>query len=562
MKYEKAVIDDQTQISLEGLTVLVGPNNSGKSSTLKDIFAVITGDQDRKLVLVKSLIRDPTVTLEMLREHARGYTKDDQNYSGIDPRLRGTHSFRVGDPSVTSWINSEFAGTNSVAYRQQFGKFEVAMLDAESRLELAKSTPSHDVATEEPSNLLQLLYKNETIQAALDEAFSLTFNEHIAFDYTSLKNLYLRVGPDFRTLPPRAEDANRILNSSPTLDSQGDGMRSFAAVILSLLLTNERIILLDEPDAFLHPEQARRLGRWIGQHSKSSNQQIIVATHNSHFLQGMISAAANPQIYRLDRKNNESTKFNLIPANVVAKFGTDPLLSSQRVIESIFHTVSVVCESDSDRTIYQAVAAQTLNNNQVLFVNAQNKQTCGRVIAALRQAGIIARSVVDIDMLRDGDDLVKLMEAHEIPQIKAADLREMRKLIADAVEQTPDSDDFTHIPDELRLLAEQIESSTEQGINKSQLRARLEDLLRIGKWDPLKKGGTSTLEGETRELANKLISDLKEFQLMIVPVGELESWIDLDVRKSRWVESALVEIFEDRTPTPLKDFVSDLCQPL
>ena len=50
-----------------------------------------------------------------------------------------------------------------------------------------------------------------------------------------------------------------------TLDEQGDGFRSYVGVVLSVLLSEGRTILLDEPEAFLHPMQARRLGAWLAE---------------------------------------------------------------------------------------------------------------------------------------------------------------------------------------------------------------------------------------------------------------------------------------------------------
>jgi ABC-type branched-subunit amino acid transport system ATPase component len=557
VKYTMANTTDGQEIDLQGLTVLVGPNNSGKSSTLKDIFSLITGDQERKLLLISDLVRDPSLTQDAIIEEIRQYTTDDRHYAGIDPRLRGSLTFQAETASAKAWVAGEFSGTATVSYRQQFGKFNVALLDAESRLELAKSTPSHDASHESPSNVLQLLYGNEEIQRKLDEAFNNTFGQHIAFDFTSLKNLYLRVGPDFRELPDRPEEAYRILSEFPTLDSQGDGMRSFAAVVLSLLLTSDRMILLDEPDAFLHPEQARRLGRWIAEHASSSDQQILIATHNAHFLQGMISVGKSPQIFRLNRPSNENTTYNYMPGDVVRNFGTDPLLSSQRVIEAIFHTLAVVCEADSDRAIYQAVAAQELNNTEVLFVNAQNKQTCARVISALRQAGIAARSVVDFDMLHNRDELEILMNAHGIPPEIQTNLLEMRKAVADAIEETPDADNMPEVPQKLRDLASDIESAT-PARSKRYVSSRVGDMLRIGKWDSVKKDGLSALSSDIKAKTKSLFSSLQNYNLLIVPVGELESWIDLEVTKNRWIEPALVQIYAKKTPDPLKQFVEKL----
>lgn len=49
----------------------------------------------------------------------------------------------------------------------------------------------------------------------------------------------------------------------PTLHSQGDGMRSYVGVLLHTSVGRESILLIDEPEAFLHPPQARQLGTML-----------------------------------------------------------------------------------------------------------------------------------------------------------------------------------------------------------------------------------------------------------------------------------------------------------
>ena len=374
---------------------------------------------------------------------------------------------------LKSYINAEIAGTHT-QYRRNFGKFHVAMLDTESRLELAKSGPSHDVSRETPSSLLQMLYGNQKIQIELDDAFHDTFGLHIKFDFTSLKTLYLRVGHDFSHISSSPEQANVDLLKIPQLDLQGDGMRSFA-IIISLLMVKDRLILLDEPDAFLHPEQARRLGRWLADKVAANHQQVIIATHNSHFLNGIVSAGGTPQIFRLNYRSAGVSDFNRIPGATVRKFGTDPLLSSQRVVEAIFHALAVVCEADSDRTIYRVVLEE-LNNNEVLFVNAQNKQTCAKVASALKEAHIPVRSVVDFDILRDNSDLKTLMNAHDVPADIQSTIQMNRREIANAVEGIANSEDLTDVPEALRLLANRIEADQ---LSKRQIQSRVEDLLKL-----------------------------------------------------------------------------------
>src|SRR5690625_5482020 len=123
----------------------------------------------------------------------------------------------------------------------------------------------------------------------------------------------LRIADEFEEIPQDPRKAFPIISQYQILDDQGDGYKSFAGVILSLLLSKNRVVLLDEPEAFLHPAQARQLGYWIAEHSTEIDGQIIVATHNSNFLSGILASSQEVDIYRLNR-DGDNTEFNLMPA--------------------------------------------------------------------------------------------------------------------------------------------------------------------------------------------------------------------------------------------------------
>ena len=54
----------------------------------------------------------------------------------------------------------------------------------------------------------------------------------------------------------------------------------------------------------------------------------------------------------------------------------------------------------------------------------------------------------------------------------------------------------------------------------------------------------------------ELIKELKERNIFITPVGELEGWMDLGTsRKNNWIVLALNEIFAQRTSEKLIQFV-------
>jgi len=85
----------------------------------------------------------------------------------------------------------------------------------------------------------------------------------------------------------------------------------------------------------------------------------------------------------------------------------------------------------------------------------------------------------------------------------------------------------------------------------------LEIFLSISKWEKVKKEGISGLPADVQNDAENLIEKCKSISLFIVPVGELESWIELNtVQKNKWIIKALEEINNNRCPDNLKNFIN------
>src|SRR5207244_9058873 len=127
---------------------------------------------------------------------------------------------------------------------------------------------------------------------------------------------YLRVGLDFGTIPDARAELDSLLRNAQELAAQGDGYRSFAGVVLAMLTFVNRLLLLDEPEAFLHPAQARVLGRWLASYAHKTSAQVILATHNSDFLWGIISANTNATVIRLNR-GEKSTRYHGVPSTTI-----------------------------------------------------------------------------------------------------------------------------------------------------------------------------------------------------------------------------------------------------
>lgn len=553
-------IKNGSKVDIGKFTIFIGPNNVGKSQTLKDIHHKFTKNDGMEAVLLDSLEFDEKPDFDYFLSGLD--VKQDQHNVGME-QLSGITSKLNTSESVgfmRQHIEREYQNKGINALFGNIAKFRISYLDAESRLNVAKTAPSANLHKVAPQNLLQALYgADEEIEEQLRAAFYAVFEKDIKLDYSGLTELTFRVADKFENVPQDPKKAAEFFSEHSLLDEQGDGFRSFVGVVLSLLLSHDRIVLLDEPEAFLHPAQSRKLGYWMAKHIERVPGQVVISTHNSNFIAGILAANQPIDIYRLNRKSNLTT-FSQIPPESTELLSKSPILSSQRVLDSLFHKGVAVCEADSDRVLYSTVATNELSTQEVLFIHAHNKQTVHMVLDLLTKANIPCCGIVDIDILNSKDELNRVLTS----LMQSVLNQEQEKLLEDLmieVERTSDSDALKSIADSIELFLSQLHSGehTFSGARGAINRIRKD----ASKWSNIKSSGTNILTEDMRINIDKLISVLSKIGVFVVPVGELEGWIDLgDVKKNKWIVPALEYIDEHGAPEPLKFFVNNVIEHL
>lgn len=556
MRLNKFTTKDGEEITLGKFTLLVGPNNVGKSQTLKDIHNKLIKGHEADTTLISSIEVDKPATFEDLYKDL-DVRKDDMNVG--HHIIDGVTSTDDRNSMLRLMLDNqkqEFIRIGDLDFTYLgLSKFRVFYMDSESRLKIASKTQNYIPSENSPTNLLQALYGSlGEYDEKLKDAFKSTFGMDIKLDYSSGLELRLAVSKEFENIPEDPRAAFPIMKKYPSIELQGDGFRSFVAVILSLLLSKDKVVLLDEPEAFLHPEQSRRLGKWISDHATDFPCQILVATHNSNFLAGLLSGSQPADIYRLNR-SNDVTKFHRITSEATQALSKSPILSSQRVLEGIFSKGVVVCESDTDRIIYNAVSIHEHKNQEILFIHAHNKQTIKDVVKLLKYASIPTAAVIDIDILNSESDLSNAMTAFDASFDQTNILR-LRSELGTYVESVSEAEILKDLTASVAELLEQLgkEEHSLSGAKGALNRIRSEST----KWANIKKNGLEALSTPHREKAEEIIHSCKELGLFIVPVGELEGWMSLGVRKNRWALPALEKINNNECPSNLTDFVGSL----
>src|SRR5207247_317487 len=237
-------------------------------------------------------------------------------------------------------------------------------------------------------------------------------------------------------------DAVRFHASAQLIDQASDGVKAFTGIVTELMAGDPRVLLIDEPEAFLHPSLASKLGYEVSRAALSADKRVFASTHSPMFVMGCIQSGAPVNIVRLTYRDGIATS-RLLPSAEILLLMRNPLLRSTGVLSGLFYEFVVVTESDADRAFYQEINERLLRSKpqwgipNCLFINAQNKQTVHTVIRPLRQLGIPAAGVVDVDVIKDGGTTwTNLLGGANVPAIAHGSLATMRSAVKQAMDHT------------------------------------------------------------------------------------------------------------------------------
>jgi len=316
------------------------------------------------------------------------------------------------------------------------------------------------------------------------------------------------------------------LEKLPSIESQGDGMRSYLGVLLYAMTGNESVLLIDEPEAFLHPPQARHLGAVL---TRDSHQirQLILATHSGDVLRGALeSENPNVRVIRIRR----ASKVNVVrelSSSRIAEVWSDPLLRYSNILDGLFHERVVLCESDADCRFYSAITdvmAETSETDQrkpdVLFTHCGGKGRLPLVMRALKELEVPMSVVADFDVLNDEHLLRNIVEAAGGSWERvSANWREVRNGIE---AKKPELS-----TDEVRKDIEKVLASATGTFFSASAKRQIQAILRRSSpWAIAKTVGISFVpSGQPMQACIRLFDLLETLGIFIVPVGELEGFV-------------------------------------
>lgn len=485
--------------------ILVGPNNSGKSQTLREILEFCQkGNEARPLVLtgLKIAKSGDEASLRRFLESNADFVSDHYRYK----------HWQIHPHHLPFWNQDFLLHGLTPGF--------IKNVTANERLNICNQQSSV-APSEQKSKPQHVLYDDEALMGKVSGLFRRAFGKDLMFDFRGGSRLPIHVGE----LPKIEGNVDRVSNAyvqavreNPLLDQQGDGMKSYAGILFESIVADLDITLIDEPEAFLHPPQMRRLGETL---ATEVNGQLIVATHSSDIMRGFLEGTrGNVRILRIRRETGKNHVAEAEP-EVIRDLWEKPELRYSNALEGVFHEQTIICEDDSDCRLINSIADHLALQSEeqwqdTAYVPTGGKHGVPKIAGVLRQIGVPVKAVFDIDFLSEQSLVQSAVEAFggQWDEVKPLWTR-----VDAAVRAGNKPKSVPQIKEELVSL---LNGSETDDLPKGDVI----EIMKQGKaWNYVKKYGTRGIpNGEAQRDYSSLRDKLEEMGIYLVPVGEIENF--------------------------------------
>lgn len=530
------------ELSENEKVILVGPNNSGKSQSLREIVNICqTGNKSQSLV-VKDLKLEKRGNSDDLLSYLKENANLIQNQFQISDYI--IHESHVQFWDINPYlINGLHVGS-------------IKNIAANERLNICNQQNSIS-PSQQKSKPQHVLYDDEDLMERVSGLFRSAFSKDLMFDFRGGSKLPIHVG----SIPKSDGVVDRVGNDyiskirkNPLLDQQGDGIKSYAGILFETVASERDITLLDEPEAFLHPPQMRKLGETLSSEVKG---QLIVSTHSSDILRGFLEGTKGKvRILRIQREGDVNVVHEAA-SETIKELWEKPELRYSNALEGIFHEQTIICEDDSDCRLINSVADYITNNSEASFKDTSYVPTGGKhgipkVASVLKKIGVPIKALYDIDFLSERDLVKSSVVAFGG---NWADIEVLWERVNSAVRGGVKPKSIEDIKSEI--------IQTLQNAEQGKLpKGDVSSLMKQGKaWSEVKKFGEVAIpNGQGQQDYKALKVALENLGIFVVPVGEIENFCpEIGSHGPKFVTKLLTEVqLADERLKNLREFVSHI----
>jgi energy-coupling factor transporter ATP-binding protein EcfA2 len=527
---EYLTFSDGTRIDLSpnDIVVIVGPNNAGKSAALRELKNYVISEEGQKVVTSASIVRTGTIS-------------EVHRFLQVNCKTIG-NEYHGGGIGIRDFV-VDHCWSDKLGF---LGKVFCYLVATEDRI--TGSNPRQGIPLLEgvPTEPIHFIYLNVDLEEKISRLFEQAFGEELVLYRLGGSEWPLLVGQR----PTRQHNEDRLdvsynkklLEGTLPLTGQGDGMRSFATVLLNTMVrVMPSIILLDEPEAFLHPPQARLIGEFLAR-EHLPNTQLFIATHSQDVLQGLLNVApTNLKIIRIQRDGTVN-KTKLLDKTHTEAIRTDSVMKYTSVLSGLFHSRVIICESDCDCMFYNGILDLAEVHGglypDVLFTQAAGKHRMASLAETLVSLDVDVDVIADIDVLNDLAVFERLVKSLN------GDWKSISAM-AQPLKHTIEKRKFwLDCRDVVREIGEILKGAGNEqtGSFPSALAEGIKAILRkASPWDALKEAGRTAIPaGDPTQQFVRLQELCSQCGLWIVPVGEVEGFCkSVGNHGPKWVQAVL-----------------------
>lgn len=264
LKFGRAPNVAAETVHATAVTVFVGPNNSGKSKVLSEIAQYCSTGQKQASQVVLEEAEFSGLTEEQALtaiDHIRQPPNLNEALQ-VNHIIVGGRSGRI-QVQLDSIKNAVIEPSSNVpGFCQWFLKFATLILDGKSRINLVNQQSAGDLQSA-PQSSFQLLFRDDEKRKEVRRIVFDAFGLHFVIDPTNLGNLRIRLSKN----APASDVQERGIHDAAVqfhkeaqlIDEASDGVKAFTGIVTEVMAGDPKVILVDEPEAFLHPSLAALL---------------------------------------------------------------------------------------------------------------------------------------------------------------------------------------------------------------------------------------------------------------------------------------------------------------
>lgn len=547
---KKIKFNDNTEIELnnDDIVVFVGANNVGKSRVLKDIKNDILESSSKKVIVDEIEYQDTNFEEINMRNYFKNNFELGPNGYDIAVDVNHTHNY------------NEHNFQNVKSGDKHFYKVLFSFLSTESRLNMTAPISYSFINDKLRFNVMRKLERDKKNITTLNDIVFSCFGKKIDISEGTWQNAVFKLykfgtkDEIDKSVSADTREARCLLESLENLNDQGDGIRSAVAILASLITTTHSLYLIDEPETFLHPPQARILGRNIV--DLSQNKQCFISTHNIDLLRGMLEKNyARIKIIKINRTDNVN-EFYVLDNDSIKVVSDDKNLKYSNILNGLFYNTVVLCENESDCKFYSALLEKIDNDcyQNTLFCAVGGKDQFKIIIPLLNKLKINFLVIADLDLINNRDklkDLINSIETNKYNQISS-----IHNDFLNLFESKTDD----QVKKQSEIKEEILSFITDTPYMSDETASKIRQVLKnISHLKLLKNCGKSCLPaGECVQKYNQIINFLNKSNIFVVECGEIERFItEIDGHGSLWVEEVFKKYptLDEPEYSNAKDFI-------